>query len=33
MDERERIEDEMIAEGDKLVDIQLQKERKEMEKA
>mmetsp|Transcript_35035 Transcript_35035/g.34046 ORF Transcript_35035/g.34046 Transcript_35035/m.34046 type:complete len:202 (+) Transcript_35035:2836-3441(+) len=32
MDERERIEDEMLAEGDKLIDFQLKKERKEMEK-
>ncbi len=33
MDERERIEDEMLADGDKLIDMQLKKERKEIEKA
>ena len=32
MFEKESIEDEMLAEGDKLIDLQLKKERKEMEK-
>ncbi len=32
LDERERLEDEMLEDGDRLIDLQLQKERKEIEK-